>query len=83
MWAILYMAWGTRCICDRLFQIPIASVCPAVYSENMFSLDLFVLYSHYLTFCGTSSKGMDLGEFYISAMIWSAFLFGRRWAAIK
>ena len=32
------MAWGTRWIYDRLFQILFALVCPAVYSDNIFSL---------------------------------------------
>ena len=82
MWAMAcIMAWGTRCIYDRLFQIPITLVCPGVFSENIFSLDLIVFYLQYLTFCGTSLIGMGLGEFYISAIIWSAFLFGRHWAA--
>ena len=61
MWAMAcIMAWSTRCIYDRLFQIIIALVCSDVYSVNLFSLDLIVLYSQYLTFCGTSLIGMGL-----------------------
>ena len=75
------MAWGTRWIYDRLFQILFAFVCPAVYSENISSLDFIVLYSQYLTSCGSWLIDIVLGGFCISTMLRSVFLFGRHWAA--
>ena len=81
-WLMAYlMAWGTRWIYDRLFQILFAFVCPAVYSENISSLDFIVLYSQYLTSCGSWLIDIVLGVFCISTMLRSVFLFGRHWAA--